>query len=99
MDKSNKDEASTKVKPKLSKPFKDYITDFGDINWVINHVGDLQQRLSVLRDLGYQLDTDPYIDKKTSFIKSAKIGNEGEIRLQVSRKLKNRSYVYCVVLR
>lgn len=85
-------------KPKLTKPVKEYITDIGDINWVINHVHDLYPRLSVLQDLGFKIGKDPYISSDVSYIKSAKVGKRGEMRIQVSRKLKKCPFVYCAIL-
>lgn len=87
-----------KIKPKLSKPAKEYLTDFADINWVINHVKDLRARLSVLEQLGYRIGKDPYVDENTTYIKSAKVGKRGEIRIQVSRKLKKCTFVYTAIL-
>jgi hypothetical protein len=98
MPKKKNGSSSKKIRPKLSKPAKEYISDFVDINWVINHVKDLKARLSVLEQLGYRIGKDPYIDENTTYVKSAKVGKRGEIRIQVSRKLKHCSFVYCAIL-
>jgi hypothetical protein len=73
-------------------------SDFMDINWVIDHVGNLKNRIEILEELGYKIAYNVYINKEKSFIKSIIVGKKGELRIQVSEKLKGLPLVYCVIL-
>lgn len=77
---------------------KNYSVDFMDINWVIDHVHDLKPRIDILKELGYRIGYNLYKSRKESFLKSMIIGKRGELRIQVSEKLKGMPLVYCVIL-
>lgn len=77
---------------------KTYETDFMDINWVINHVKNLPQRIDVFKKLGYKIGYNVFTSKNNNFIKSVIIGKKGELRIQVSEKLDGLPLTYCVIL-
>lgn len=83
----------------MTKKAKDFTTDFIDINWVIDHVKTLEQRIDVLKKLGYKIGYDIYINEEKSFIKSIKKGKKNDLRIQISNKIKNYPLIPCVILK
>lgn len=82
----------------MAKKAKDFTTDFIDINWVIDHVKTLEQRIDVLKKLGYKIGYEVYINEEKSFIKSIKKGKKNDLRIQISNKIKNYPLIPCVIL-
>lgn len=77
---------------------KNYSVDFMDINWVIDHVQDIKPRIDILKELGYRVGYNLYVNKNKSVLKSMIIGKRGELRIQVSEKIPGLPLVYCVML-
>lgn len=70
--------------------------DYVDICYMVDHIKDINVRLSVLAELGYQIGVD--INRSDMKPKDVKIGKKGDIRVQVSRKLKGVNMVKTVIL-
>ena len=77
---------------------KNYSADFMDINWVIDHVKDIKPRIDILKELGYRVGYNLYVNKDKSALKSMIIGKRGELRIQVSEKISGLPFAYCVIL-
>ena len=79
---------------------KNYSTDFMDINWVIDHVKDIKPRIDILKELGYRIGYNLYVNKNKNKndLKSMIIGKRGELRIQVSEKIPGLPFAYCVIL-
>lgn len=77
---------------------KNYSVDFMDINWVIDHVKDIKPRIDILKELGYRVGYNLYVNKNKNALKSMIIGKRGELRIQVSEKIPGLPLVYCVML-
>lgn len=70
--------------------------DYIDISYFIDHVDDIEFRLSLLEELGYNIGTA--IVKKEFGEKHIIIGKRNEIRMQVTPKYKNINIAKCVVI-
>ena len=77
---------------------KNYSVDFMDINWVIDHVKDVKPRIDILKELGYRIGYNLYVNKNKNALKSMIIGKRGELRIQVSEKIHDLPFAYCVIL-
>lgn len=77
---------------------KNYSADFMDINWVIDHVKDIKPRIDILKELGYRIGYNLYVNKNKNALKSIIIGKRGELRIQVSEKIPGLPFAYCVML-
>lgn len=72
--------------------------DFMDINWVIDHVSTIRQRIDVLKKLGYQIGYNVFLNDERNKIKSVTVGKQGELRIQVSEKIEGLPLVFCVII-
>ncbi len=71
--------------------------DFIDICYMIDHVDDLQARISVLETLGYKVGIS--VVKDNNAVKDIVVAkNKKELRIQVTPKFGNLNYAKCVVV-
>lgn len=70
--------------------------DYIDISYFIDHVSDIDFRLSLLEELGYNIGTA--IVKGDFGEKNIVIGKRNEIRMQVTPKYKNINIAKCIVI-
>lgn len=70
--------------------------DFIDISYMIDHVKDIDFRLSLIEELGYKLGTS--IVKEDLGVKNIVIGKKNEIRMQVTPKFNNINIARCVII-
>ena len=70
--------------------------DFIDISYMIDHVKDIDFRLSLLEELGYKVGTS--IVKNDLGVKHIVMGKRNEIRMQVTPKFKNLNIARCVII-
>lgn len=70
--------------------------DFIDISYMIDHVKNIDFRISLLQDLGYVIGTS--IVKSDFGEKHIMIGKRKEIRMQITPKYKNINIARCVVI-
>lgn len=70
--------------------------DYIDISYFIDHVEDIEFRLSLLEELGYTIGTA--IVKNDLGVKHIIIGKKNEIRMQVTPKHKNINIARCVII-
>lgn len=70
--------------------------DIRDISYFIDHVNDVELRISAIRQLGYDIGVDIATEscKEKNIIK----GKKGELRLQIEPKLKNSLLVKCAII-
>ena len=70
--------------------------DFIDISYMIDHVKDIDFRISLIKELGYNIGTS--IVKEDLGEKSVVIGKRNDIRMQITPKFKNVNIAQCVVI-
>lgn len=70
--------------------------DFIDISYMIDHVNDIEFRISLLEGLGYRVGTS--IVKTDLGVKHIVLGKKNEIRMQVTPKCKNLNIARCVII-
>ena len=70
--------------------------DFIDISYMIDHVDDIDFRISLLEELGYKIGTS--IVKEDLGVKHIIIGKKNEIRMQITPKFKNINIARCVII-
>lgn len=69
--------------------------DYRDICYFIDHVKNLELRLSILKYLGYQIGINVVTDNSKE--KDIIIGKKKEKRIQITPKLKYAPVAQCVV--
>ena len=80
---------------KLIEKFKSS-QDFIDICYMIDHISDIEVRISVLEQLGYKIGTlvvNDYLGSKRVFVDKRKM-----IRMQITSKFKNINLAKCVII-
>lgn len=70
--------------------------DYIDISYMIDHVEDIDFRISLLQELGYRIGTS--IVKDDLGVKSILLGKRNEIRMQITPKFKNINIARCVII-
>lgn len=70
--------------------------DYIDICYMIDHVRDVDVRLSVLEQLGYKVGT--IITRNDSNIKDYYIDKQDNIRMQVTNKFNKVNIASCVII-
>lgn len=70
--------------------------DYRDICYFIDHVKDINLRISILKSLGYKIGINIVNSKNKE--KDITIGKRKETRIQVSKKLKYAPIAKCVIL-
>lgn len=83
---------------KIKKKKESINVDIMDINWVVDHVTDVNQRIDVLEKLGYRIGKDPFKNKRINLKKSIVTGKRGELRIQVTGRIIHTNFYYCVIL-
>lgn len=70
--------------------------DYRDICYFIDHVKDIELRVSIIQSLGYRLGINIVTDK--NYEKEITIGKRKETRIQITPKFKHAPVAQCVVL-
>lgn len=76
---------------------KDYTRDFNDIEYFIDHVGDVDARVDVLQKMGYKIGVD-VVTEQTNILKKVIVGKKGELRVQITLAKKGFPLAKCVIL-
>lgn len=72
--------------------------DFRDISYMIKHVPFVNARCSCIKDLGYKTSVE-IITKTTKSIKgNVYYDKKGNIRMQITDKIKDKNYFWCVII-
>lgn len=79
----------------MIKKFKN-TQDYIDICYMVDHVKDLDFRLSCLESLGYRIGIN--VIKNESNVKDIMIGKNKDIRVQVTPKIGKLNIVKCVII-
>ena len=75
---------------------KNYSTDYRDICYFINHVNDLDLRVSLIASLGYKIGVD--VVTSYSHEKQITIGKRNEVRVQITPKVGKMPIVKCAII-
>jgi hypothetical protein len=70
--------------------------DYRDICYFIDHVKNIELRVSIIQSLGYRLGINVVTDK--NYEKEITIGKRQETRIQITPKFKYSPVAQCVVL-
>lgn len=70
--------------------------DYVDISYFIDHVNDIEFRISLLEELGYRIGT--MIVKHDLGVKNVIIDKKKEIRMQITPKFKNINIARCIII-
>lgn len=70
--------------------------DYIDISYMVDHISDINVRISVLEQLGYKIGTiitNDYLGSKSVFLDKRNC-----IRMQITTKFKNLNIAKCVIV-
>ena len=70
--------------------------DYKDICYMIDHVDDLNARISVLQELGYRIGVN--VIKPWNMLKSILIGKDKKFRVQITPRVGNLNFAQCVII-
>ena len=81
----------------MAKKKKDFTIDIRDICYFIDHVKNIDLRVDVIRQLGYEIGYNVSYDgcKEKDII----IGKRNEMRIQISSKTSSSPLVRCAILK
>ncbi len=71
--------------------------DYRDICYFIDHVKDINFRISLIRSLGYKIGVN-IVRKGIDTEKTITIGKRNEYRIQIAPVLKNSPLVQCAIV-
>ena len=80
----------------MSKKVKDIFRDIRDINYFIDHVKEIDFRISLIEELGYKIGVNAAT--KDCREKDITIGKKKETRIQISPKRKHSPLVMCAII-
>lgn len=70
--------------------------DYKDICYMIDHVEDLNARISVLQELGYRIGVNAI--KPYNMLKSILIGKDNSFRVQITPRVGNLTFAQCAIV-
>lgn len=79
------------------KKIKTFDRDYRDICYFIDHVKDIDFRISLIRSLGYKIGVN-IVRSKNDKEKLITIGKRNEYRIQIAPVLKNSPLVQCAIV-
>ncbi len=71
--------------------------DYRDICYFIDHVKDIDFRISLIRSLGYKIGVN-IVRKGIDAEKTITVGKRNEYRIQIAPVLKNSPLVQCAIV-
>ena len=80
----------------MSKKVKDRSRDIRDICYFIDHVKDIDFRISLIKELGYRTGVD--VATKDCREKDVKIGKRKETRIQITPRNPKLPLVVCAII-
>ena len=80
----------------MGKKVKDISRDTRDINYFIDHVKEIDFRISLIKELGYKIGVN--VATKDCCEKDIIIGNRKETRIQIAPKEKHSPLVACAII-
>lgn len=80
----------------MRKKVKDHSIDIRDICYFIDHVKDIDFRISLIKELGYKIGVN--VITKETHEKSLIIGKKNEIRIQIAPKDKYLPLAKCAII-
>jgi len=81
----------------MSKKKNDHSIDIRDICYFVDHVHDIDFRVSLIKDLGYSIGVN--VATENSKLKEVTIGKRNEIRIQITPRTKHSKLVKCAIIR
>ena len=81
----------------MSKNNKNFKRDYRDICYFIDHVKDIDFRISLIRSLGYKIGVN-IVRKGIDTEKTITVGKRNEYRIQIAPVLKNSPLVQCAIV-
>ena len=80
----------------MGKKVKDISRDIRDINYFIDHVKDIDFRVSLIKELGYKIGVN--VATKDCCEKDITIGKRKETRIQIEPQNKRSPLVKCAII-
>lgn len=80
----------------MSKKVKDISRDIRDINYFIDHVKEIDFRISLIKELGYKVGVN--VATKDCREKDITIGKRKETRIQIAPKDKHIPLAICAII-
>jgi hypothetical protein len=81
----------------MAKKRKNFSIDVRDIYYFIDHVKDIDFRVSLIKELGYDIGVD--VADKDCFEKRIIVGKRNELRVQITPKERHLPFVKCAILK
>ena len=81
----------------MGKKNKNFKRDYRDICYFIDHVKDIDFRISLIESLGYKIGVN-VVRKGIDAEKSITVGKRNEYRIQISPVMKNSPLVKCAII-
>lgn len=82
---------------KEERKLKEHSIDIRDICYFIDHVKDIDFRISLIKELGYDIGFN--VVTKGCYEKFVTIGKKGEIRIQISQYDNKIPLVKCAIIK
>lgn len=80
----------------MGKSKKDFSIDVRDINYFIDHVKNIDLRISLIQELGYKIGFN--VATKDCQEKDVITGRKKELRIQIAPKTKSSPLVKCAII-
>lgn len=80
----------------MGKKVKDISRDIRDISYFIDHVKEIDFRISLIKELGYKIGVN--VATKDCCEKDITIGKRKETRIQIAPKEKHSPLVSCAII-
>lgn len=80
----------------MAKKTRDRSIDIRDVCYFIDHVKEIDFRISLIKELGYQIGVN--VVTKENKEKDIIIGKKNEIRIQIAPKDKNLPLAACAII-
>lgn len=80
-----------------AKKVNNFKRDYRDICYFIDHVKDIDFRISLIRSLGYKIGVN-IVKGEEDKEKSITIGKKNEYRIQIAPKLSHSPLVQCAIV-
>lgn len=80
----------------MGKKAKDISRDIRDINYFIDHVKEVDFRISLIKELGYKIGVN--VATKNCREKDITIGKRKEARIQITPKERHSPLVVCAII-
>lgn len=80
----------------MNKKINKHSRDIRDISYFVDHVKNIDFRISLIKELGYRIGVN--VATKTSHEKDVIVGKKGELRIQITPKDSKSPLVVCAII-